>query len=117
MKINYLRASACAIVVAAFAQLASAQWVRLAGPRGPAVVNSIAANETRVFVAVHSGVLTSSDKGLHWDSCLTDTSVKSLVVAGETIFARTFTDNIFISYNNGLLWKTIDSSFPGFTDS
>jgi len=69
------------------------------------------AGDTTIFAGAWSGLYSSTDWGENWEATSlssTTTPVNSIIIYKNFIYAATFSDGIFLSWNNGLTWKNID---------
>ncbi len=74
-------------------------------------VSADTSGDTTIYAGCWSGVYSSTNRGGNWEATgLSSTTepVNSILIYENLIFAATFSDGIFQSYDNGLIWKNID---------
>ncbi len=89
----------------------SAQWVQSSGAEED-VVNCFAFSNTNVFAGADGGIYFSADNGINWtaaNSGLPSTSVQSLLVNNNNIFAGTYGEGVFLSIDNGTTWTAVNN--------
>ena len=92
------------------------QWVSSAGPEGGSVT-SFAASGEYLFAGTAAGVSRSTDRGATWKPVtegLTASSVWSLAVCKEFLFAGTYEGGVFRSGDKGATWTAVND---GLTDT
>jgi photosystem II stability/assembly factor-like uncharacterized protein len=92
------------------------QWISSPGPEG-ATVTSFAASGEYLFAGTAAGVFRSTNLGASWmpvNEGLTSTSVWSLAVCDEFIFAGTYEGGVFRSGDKGTTWTVVND---GLTDT
>lgn len=82
-------------------------------------VSRDAAGDTTVFAGSWNGVYSSTDRGENWKVTgvsNTTSPVHSIVISGDTIWAATLSEGVFLSRDNGLTWIYHDIKPEGTTD-
>lgn len=104
------------VVVTLLSTFSQSQWVRIPSPQASAMVSAMASSGQQMYVGTWRGMAVSSDNGISWKKCHiseTDTSIESIVTAGETIIVGIRNKGFLISTDKGGHWREIDSIFPG----
>jgi len=81
-----------------------AQWQQCEGIYGGTVF-SLAASENKIFAGTINGVYVSTNNGTSWmQTALNNTTVNSLAISGNNVFAATGYYGVFLSTNSGSSW-------------
>lgn len=76
-------------------------------------------NGNNIFAGTYCGVFVSDDKGTTWSEVnqgLKATQVYASIVIGHNILAGTIDNGIFVSTDNGLIWKRTNLTNASITD-
>jgi len=93
------------IAISIFTLNANAQWVLSNNGLSNTGTFSFAISGTNIFVGTNIGVDLSTNNAANWTSLINGIGpVTSLAIQGNTIFAGTEGDSIYISVNNGSSW-------------
>jgi ligand-binding sensor domain-containing protein len=73
-------------------------------------INTIAINEPKIFVGTKYGIFLSTDEGTNWNWVgLSNYSILSIAIIGESIFAATPNNGVFLSTNDGINWTNVNN--------
>lgn len=78
-------------------------------------VESIVIKGSDIFAASSNNIFLSPDYGAQWlnvSNGLPPTSMQSLAVSDNNIFAGTYTDGVYLSSDNGTNWVAVNNGLP-----
>jgi len=87
-------------------------WKQMSGPQG-GLISTICFTDSIVFAGGINGVFRSTDNGDHWKfTGLASDEVKKIIAIGDTIWAGTDRNGVYISGDQGLTWKKDNNGLP-----
>jgi photosystem II stability/assembly factor-like uncharacterized protein len=75
-------------------------------------IMSLVLSGTRIFAGTYYGFLVSNDSGASWTDTGINDIIKSFAVSGTNIFAGAYSGQVYLSTNNGVSWKHVDTGLP-----
>ncbi len=94
-------------------------WIETSSGLTNKFIYEIKGNDSKLYVITQDGVSFSTNNGKSWtpivnNNELSSKNVLSIALNATNIFVGTYHSGVFVSSDNGQMWKSINTGLPGY---